>query len=55
MRQKDYYEAYLDDYHKIIVYMSRNSYDGVSNRFYVKDNEGYIYKWIEVRSLCILR
>lgn len=42
MRQKDYYEAYLDDYHKIIVYMSRNSYDGVSNRFYVKDNEGYI-------------
>lgn len=42
MRQKDYYEAYLDDYHKIIVYLSRNSYDGVSNRFYVKNDHGYM-------------
>ncbi len=22
---------------------------------WLKDNEGYIYKWIEVRSLCILQ
>lgn len=41
MRQRDYYEAYLDDYHKVIVYLSRNSYDGLSNHFYVKDDAGY--------------
>lgn len=50
MRQKEYYEAYLDDYHKIIVYMSRNSYDGLSNRFYVKDNAGYI-KELKIQSV----
>ncbi len=31
MRQEKYYEAYLDDYDKVIVFMSRNSYEGVSN------------------------
>lgn len=50
MRQKDYYEAYLDDYHKIIVYMSRNSYDGVSNRFHVKNDQGYM-KEVKIQSV----
>lgn len=40
MRQHTYFEAYLDDFDKIIVFMSRNSYDGVSNKFYLKDRLG---------------
>lgn len=40
MRQKDYYEAYLDDYDKIIVYISKLSYDGSSNLFYLRDDVG---------------
>ena len=43
MRQQTYYEAYLDDFDKIVVYLSRNSYGGSSNRFYVKDDDGNIY------------
>lgn len=42
MRQQTYYEAYLDDYDKVIVYLSRNSYDGVSNRFYLTNKWGQI-------------
>ncbi|MEG0273538.1 MAG: type I pullulanase, partial [Longicatena sp.] len=42
MRQREYYEAYLDDYHKIIVYMSKLSYDGASNHFYLRDDVGNI-------------
>lgn len=42
MRQKDYYEAYLDDYGKIVVYMSKLSYEGTSNRFYLRDDVGNI-------------
>lgn len=44
MRQQDYYEAYLDDFNKIVVFMSHNSYDGVSNKFYLKDNDGHLYE-----------
>lgn len=44
MRQRDYYEAYLDDFDKIIVFMSRNSYEGVSNKFYLKDTFGHEYE-----------
>lgn len=44
MRQQDYYEAYLDDFDKIIVFMSHNSYDGVSNKFYLRDNNGHLYE-----------
>lgn len=43
MRQQDYYEAYFDDFDKIIVFMSHNSYDGVSNKFYLRDNDGHLY------------
>lgn len=43
MRQQKYYEAYLDDFDKITVFMSRNSYEGVSNKFYLKDTRGHIY------------
>lgn len=42
MRQKEYYEAYLDDYDKVVVYMSKLSYDGVSNKFYLRDDGGDI-------------
>ncbi len=42
MRQQDYYEAYFDDFDKIIVFMSHNSYDGVSNKFYLRDNDGHL-------------
>lgn len=42
MRQQKYYEAYLDDYDKVIVFMSRNSYDGVSNKFYLKNTRGKV-------------
>lgn len=42
MRNKDYYSAFLDDYDKIVVYMSRNSYEGQSNKFYLKDSKGTI-------------
>lgn len=42
MRQQKPYEAYLDDYDKIIVYMSKNSYDGVSNTFYLKNTRGNV-------------
>ena len=41
MRQKDYYEAYIDDYDKVVVYMSKQSYDGKSDRFYMKDSKGF--------------
>lgn len=36
MRQREFYEAYLDDFDKIIVYMSKASYDGTSNHFYLR-------------------
>lgn len=42
MRQHTYYEAYLDDFDKVIVYLSRNSYDGTSNKFYLTDDRGQI-------------
>lgn len=42
MRQEKYYEAYLDDFDRITVFMSRNSYDGVSNSFYLKSERGDI-------------
>lgn len=44
MRQQKYYEAYLDDYDKIMVYMSKDSYDGKSNVFYLKNTAGEITK-----------
>jgi len=42
MRQHTYYEAYLDDFDRITVFLSRDSYGGVSNRFHLKDNYGNI-------------
>lgn len=42
MRQHTYFEAYLDDFDRIVVYMSKASYDGVSNKFYLKDHEGFL-------------
>lgn len=37
MRQTKYYEAYLDDFDRIVVYMSKSSYGGLSNSFYLHD------------------
>jgi len=42
MRQYTYYEAYLDDFDKIVVYMSKESYGGASNHFHLKDQYGHI-------------
>ena len=42
MRQHTYFEAYLDDFDKIIVFMSKDSYGGISNRFYLKDRFGHM-------------
>lgn len=42
MRQHTYYEAYLDDYDRITVFFSRESYGGVSNYFHLKDSFGHI-------------
>lgn len=40
MRQTKYFEAYLDDFNKIVVYMSRQSYEGTSRFFYLQDEKG---------------
>ena len=42
MRQKDYFEAYIDGYDKVVVYMSKQSYEGKSARFYLKDSKEQI-------------
>lgn len=42
MRQRTYYEAYLDDFDKIIVFMSKESYGGSSNHFHLKDRFGHM-------------
>ena len=41
MRQTDYFEAYLDDYDKIIIYLSKQGYEGVCKHFYLRDMFGY--------------
>ena len=50
MRQKDYYEAYIDDYDKVVVYMSKQSYDGKSDRFYMKDSKDHFIE-LKIRSV----
>lgn len=42
MRQKTYYEAYLDDFDKITVFLSKDSYGGISNHFLLRDQSGHI-------------
>lgn len=42
MRQKDYYEAYIDSYDKVVVYLSKQSYEGKSGRFFLKDSKEHI-------------
>ena len=37
MRAVDYFEAYLDDFDKIVIFFSKESYDGVSRQFYLRD------------------
>ena len=37
MRQINYFEAYLDDFDKIVIYMSKQSYEGNSRLFYLED------------------
>ena len=40
MRQINYFEAYLDDFDKIVIYMSKQSYEGNSRLFYLEDENG---------------
>lgn len=42
MRAVDYFEAYLDDFDKIVIFFSKESYDGVSRQFYLRDDFGNI-------------
>lgn len=42
MRGKDYFEAYIDGYDKVVVYMSKQSYEGKSSRFFLKDSKDRI-------------
>ena len=42
MRMKEPYEAYIDDYSTINVYMSKNFFEGKSSSFHLKDSQGRI-------------
>ncbi|MGM9947976.1 type I pullulanase [Floccifex sp.] len=42
MRKQKAYEAYIDDYESIIVYMKKDFYNGRSSFFYLKDQEDRI-------------
>lgn len=42
MRQIKYFEAYLDDFRQVTVYMSKQSYEGVSRQFYLQNELGEI-------------
>ncbi len=42
MRGTDYFEAYLDDFDKIVIYFSKQSYDGYSRQFFLRDVFGNI-------------
>ena len=39
MRMKEPYEAYLDDYDILNVYMSKNFFNGSSRIFHLKDTQ----------------
>ena len=43
MRKRMYFEAYLDDFQKIIIYLSKASYNGDSRCFYLRDRLGNSY------------
>lgn len=40
MRQLKQFEAYLDDFKTIVVYLSKQSYEGVSRAFYLENEKG---------------
>lgn len=40
MRQLKQFEAYLDDFNTIVIYLSKQSYDGVSRIFYLQNAKG---------------
>lgn len=40
MRQQLFFEAYLEDFNRISVYMSKQSYEGQSKFFYLQDEKG---------------
>lgn len=42
MRRKEILEAYLDDYHRIMFYFNKISYNGKSTKFYLKTASGMI-------------
>lgn len=37
MRKRNFFEAYLDDFHKVMVYMHLTYYEGKSSAFYLED------------------
>ncbi|MBP3853300.1 MAG: hypothetical protein J6D18_01885, partial [Erysipelotrichaceae bacterium] len=42
MRMREPFEAYLDDYDLVNVYISKTFYDGSSKVFYMKDKKDRI-------------
>lgn len=40
MRRKKHFEAYLDDFNKVVIYMSHQSYEGQSKHFFLRDMFG---------------
>ena len=53
MRMKEPYEAYLDDYNCLDVYMSKNFFDGKSRIFHMKDTKDRIIP-LTIQSQCDL-
>lgn len=39
MKQNQYFKAYLDDMHKVSVFLALNNYDGLSNLFYLENED----------------
>ena len=40
MRKVERFEAHLDDYKNLTIYLSERFYQGRSNAFYIRDNKG---------------
>lgn len=40
MRNTTNFEAFYDDYYKIVVYLSKDFYNGISKSFYLRDHNG---------------
>lgn len=44
MRKKQRFEAYLDDYNLLVIYLSKQFYHGKSDVFYIREVDGKLHK-----------